>query len=193
MPLTDHDAREGELRAATIGGEPERLDGPVHLAEYDPAWPAQFLAHAERIREALGARALAVEHAGSTAVPGLAAKPVIDIVLSVADSRDEAAYVPALEAAGYTLRIREPGWYEHRLLRGTAPAANVHVFSSGCPEVARMLALRDRLRASEADRALYESAKRDLAARTWRYMQDYADAKSAVVAGVVRRAGVDPS
>lgn len=168
-------------------GEPRR--GPIALAEYDPGWPALFEREAARIRGALGDRALLVEHAGSTSVPGLAAKPIVDIVLAVPDSSDEGAYVPALEAAGYALRIREPDWYEHRVFRGPDTDINLHVFSRGCEEIDRMLAFRDHLRTNDADRALYERTKRELAAREWEFVQDYADAKTEVVKEIVARAG----
>jgi GrpB-like predicted nucleotidyltransferase (UPF0157 family) len=179
--------RDEEIRAATVG-ELQEHNAPVHLAAYDPQWPALFEREVGRIRAALGPEALRVEHVGSTSVPGLAAKPVIDIVLVVQDSADEAVYVPELEAAGYVLRIREPDWHEHRLLKGPDTNVNVHTFSRGCEEVDRMLAFRDRLRANDADRELYESAKRELAAREWRYVQHYADAKSAVVEEILTRA-----
>ena len=111
------------------------------------------------IRATLGARALLVEHVGSTSVPGLAAKPIIDIVLGVADSADEAAYVPPMETAGWLLRIREPGWFEHRLFKDPDWTINLHVFSAGCPEIDRMVAFRDRLRANDADRLRYEARR----------------------------------
>lgn len=114
------------------------------------------------------------------------------MLLAVADSADEAAYVPALEAAGYLLRIREPEWYEHRLFHGPDTVVNVHVFSAGCEEVERMLRFRDRLRADAADRALYERTKRELATRPWPRVQDYADAKSEVVAAILARAAAAP-
>jgi GrpB-like predicted nucleotidyltransferase (UPF0157 family) len=174
------------LAAVTVG-EPVVLAGPVELREYDPAWPELFEREEARIRAALGDRALRVEHVGSTSVPGLAAKPVIDVVLEVADPADEQAYVPPLEAAGHVLRIREPAWFEHRMLKGADPEANVHVFAPGCEETARMLAFRDHLRASAAERGLYERTKRELAAREWRYLQQYADAKSAVVREILDR------
>src|SRR6188508_1334122 len=126
--------REQELRKVTIG-EPWRVDGPIALAEYDPGWPALFDREAKRIRGALGDRALLLEHAGSTSVPGLAAKPIIDIVLAVSDSSDEDTYLPDLEAAGYVLRIREPEWYEHRVFKGPDTNINLHVFSEGCEEI----------------------------------------------------------
>jgi GrpB-like predicted nucleotidyltransferase (UPF0157 family) len=173
------------LGAVTVG-EPQRLSGSVTLVDYDPEWPRAFAREEERIRAALGERALRVEHTGSTSVPGLAAKPIIDIVLVVRDSADEAAYVPALEAAGYVLRIREPDWHEHRLLKDTS--VNLHVFSEGSVEVERMLLFRDWLRRNLADRELYERTKRELAGKEWQFVQEYADAKSAVVEQIIERA-----
>jgi GrpB-like predicted nucleotidyltransferase (UPF0157 family) len=181
-PLT-----EEEIRASTVG-ELTPHAAAIELAEYDPQWPLLFEREEQRIHGALGERALRVEHVGSTSVPGLAAKPLIDIVLVVADSSDEDAYVPALEAAGYALRIREPDWFEHRILKGPDTNVNVHTFSDGCSEVERMLAFRDWLRTHEDDRQLYESAKRDLAGREWKYVQNYADAKSEVVEQILSRA-----
>jgi GrpB-like predicted nucleotidyltransferase (UPF0157 family) len=179
---------EDELRAVTLG-EPTPLAAKIEIADYDPAWPALFEREAARIRSALGARALRLEHVGSTSVPGLPAKPRIDILLAVASSADEAAYVPPLEAAGYVLRIREPAWHEHRLLRGPDTDVNLHVFSDGCPELGRMLRFRDWLRAHAADRELYAREKRELARRDWKYTQEYADAKTAVVEAILARAG----
>jgi GrpB-like predicted nucleotidyltransferase (UPF0157 family) len=179
--------REEQLRAVTIG-EPNVLAGPVELVDYDPAWPVLFERESERIRGALGDRARLLAHTGSTSVPGLAAKPVIDMTLAVPDSADEGAYVPQLEAAGYVLRIREPDWYEHRVLKGPDTKVNLHVFSEGCPEIDRMLLFRDWLRANEHDRDLYERTKRELAGREWTYVQDYADAKTAIVEEIIARA-----
>ena len=167
---------------------PVRADGPIRLADPDPEWPARFAGEEQRIRVALGSRAVQVDHVGSTSVPGLAAKPVIDIVLVVADSADEAGYLPDLEAAGYRLQFREPDWYEHRFLRDHAPEVQVHVFSVGCPEVERMLLFRDHVRSRSDERELYERTKRELAARRWEYIQDYADAKSAVIEEIILRA-----
>ena len=121
-------------------------------------------------------------------MPGLAAKPIIDILLVVADSSDDAAYVPNMAEAGYVLRIREPEWHEHRLFKGPDTAINMHVFSEGCIEIARMIALRDHLRTDAADRTLYEQHKRELAARNWAFVQDYADAKSEIVEAILVRA-----
>jgi GrpB-like predicted nucleotidyltransferase (UPF0157 family) len=178
---------EALLRAVTIG-ELAVLAGPVELSEYDPVWPERFERLAAAIRSALGDRVRLLEHAGSTSVPGLAAKPIIDIVLAVADSTDEASYVPDLEALGYVLRIREPEWFEHRVLKLPDPLVNLHVFTEGATEIAKMLAFRDWLRTHDDERILYESTKRELAAREWKYVQHYADAKTEVVEGIMGRA-----
>jgi GrpB-like predicted nucleotidyltransferase (UPF0157 family) len=163
-------------------------NAPIALADYDPLWPVLFAREAARIRAALCDRAVQVEHAGSTSVPGLAAKPTIDIVLAVPDSSDEHAYVPALEAAGYVLRAREPGWFEHRMFKGPDTDINLHVFTAGAAEIDRMLLFRDWLRAHDSDRDAYLQVKRGLAKRTWRHVQHYADAKAAIVEQIIARA-----
>jgi GrpB-like predicted nucleotidyltransferase (UPF0157 family) len=175
------------LAEATVG-DPEALRKPIEISEYDPAWPALYEREETRIRSILGDRVIRLEHAGSTSVPGLPAKPLIDMVLEVPDSADEHAYVPDMEAGGYVLRIREPEWFEHRVFKGPDTNVNLHVFSAGCEEVDRMLLFRDWLRENEADRELYANAKRDLAAREWKYVQQYADAKTAVVHEIMARA-----
>lgn len=178
---------EEQILAANIGA-PLVLDGPIALRPYDPEWPSRYAALARDIRVALGAKVVALEHVGSTSVPGLSAKPVIDIILAVSDSGDETAYVPALEALGFALKIREPDWFEHRLLKTPDAGVNLHVFTDGCEEIARMIAFRDRLRTHDDDRRLYERTKQELARRTWKYMQNYADAKSEVVNAILARA-----
>ena len=181
-------AGEARIRAATIG-EPQRNDGPVELRPYDDSWPRLYALEAERVHGVLGSRVLRLEHVGSTSVPGLAAKPIIDMLLVVADSAREDEYVPPMEAAGYVLRIREPDWYEHRLFKGPDTNINLHVFSAGCVEIDRMLGFRDHLRANPDDRDLYLRTKRELASRHWNYVQEYADAKSEVVEAIIARAG----
>src|SRR4051794_25289306 len=168
--------------------EPRPHDAPIVLADYDPAWAERFAREADRIRGALGERAVVLEHAGSTSVPAMAAKPIVDIVLGAADPAPEDAYVPALEAVGYALHIREPGWHEHRLLKPPDRGVNLHVFAADSPEIARMLRFRDRLRSSPEAFELYLTTKRALAARTWPRVQDYADAKDAVVAEILGEA-----
>ena len=138
-------------------------NAPIQLIAYSSDWPALFIREADRVRATLGDRVLMLEHVGSTSVPGLAAKPIIDMILAVADSADEPAYVPAMESAGYVLRIREPEWHQHRLFKGPDTDINLHVYSLGCPEIDKMLMFRDWLRTNDADRELYERTKRDLA------------------------------
>ena len=166
---------------------PAPFAGRINLVDSDPTWPAQYEAVAARIRAALGDTAVVLEHAGSTSVPGLAAKNQIDVVLGVPDSTDEAAYVPALEAAGFEFALRESDWFEHRLFRGRDPKVNLHAFSADCEEIGRMLAFRDWLRTHPDDRELYEREKRRLAELTWNTMQDYADAKTGIVREIVGR------
>jgi len=176
-----------QIRAISVDGSPPEYQEIV-LVEYDPEWPAWFARAEEQIRGALGDAVLQLDHVGSTSVPGLAAKPLIDINLVVADTTDEAAYVPQLEAAGYSLRVREPEWYEHRLLRGYDPPVNLHVFPPGCEEVEQMLVFRNWLLANEADSELYARTKRELAQKEWKYVQNYADAKTAVIQEILGRA-----
>lgn len=181
-PKSDED-----LQKVTVG-ERKPHNAPVTLLEYDPEWPNRFDREAIRIRSVLGNKALQIEHVGSTSVPGLCAKPIIDILLVVIDSADETTYVPNLEKAGYTLRIREPEWFEHRLFKGPDTDINLHVFSEGASEVNRMLRFRDWLRSNNADRDKYASVKRNLAQRQWRHVQHYADAKSSIVHEIMERA-----
>ena len=180
-----------EIRVAHVG-EIKPLHGRVHIVAYDPRWVGLFEREAARVSGVLADRALRVEHVGSTAVPGLAAKPVIDIILVVADSTHEAAYVPLLEAAGYRLHLRE-AWHAHRLFKGPDTDVNLHVFSERCPEIDRMLTFRDWLRTNAADRLLYERTKRVLAQRDWAFVQNYADAKSSVIEEIIARALRDRS
>ena len=180
-------AVDAHLTAVTVG-EPTRIDGPIHLADPDPEWPRLAAREAARIRSLLGEQVRRLEHVGSTSVPGLAAKPIIDMVLAVTDSSDEASYAPVLEAAGYVLRIREPDWFEHRVFKGPYSDVNLHVFTEGASEIDRMVRFRDHLRSTAVDRELYAAVKIELAQRTWRYVQEYADAKSAVITEIIERA-----
>jgi GrpB-like predicted nucleotidyltransferase (UPF0157 family) len=184
-------ASEEQIQAMSVGVI-EPLTGPIEFVEADPEWPALYAREEARIRAALGDRVVRIEHTGSTAVPGLAAKPIIDITMIVADVSDEPAFVPDLEAAGYVLRIREsePDWYDHRVFKGPDTNVNLHVFSAGCPEMERMAGFRDWLRTHPDDRRLYEATKRDLVGRAWTYVQNYADAKTEVVEAIAARAGL---
>ena len=179
--------REEEIMSVTVG-VPEVLNNTIYLADYDPAWSSIFAELEKEIRGVLKDKVLLLEHVGSTSVPGLSAKPIIDMVLAVLDSSDESGYVPQLETIGYVLKIREPNWYEHRVLKPQNKKANLHVFTIGCEEIDRMIAFRDRLRNHPEDMKLYEATKRKLSQQTWKYTQDYADAKSAVVREIMNRA-----
>jgi GrpB-like predicted nucleotidyltransferase (UPF0157 family) len=164
---------------------------PIRVVDPDPTWPERFALLAERVRASLGPRVLTLDHIGSTSVPGLAAKPVIDLDLVVADPADEAAYVPPLESAGFVLAIREPWCWEHRLLRHRDPAANLHVFGPECPIPWRDRVFRDHLRSSAEDRALYAEAKRAAAVASTRAgerVQQYNARKEEVLRAVHRRA-----
>ena len=137
----------------------------VEVVAPDPVWPQSYGVVCARVAAALGDRVLAIEHVGSTAVPGLWAKPMIDVDLTVADSADEDAWLPDLDSAGFALRVREPDWEEHRVLRCQKPTANLHVFSPGAREPQRHRMFRDWLRAHQEDRDRYSEVKRELAAR----------------------------
>jgi GrpB-like predicted nucleotidyltransferase (UPF0157 family) len=183
----DVESYEKELADVTVG-ELRPLVGRIEIADYDPEWPKLYAREEGRIRSVLGDRVVRIEHTGSTSVPGLPAKPIIDITLEVPDSAAESDYVSDLEAAGYVLSIREPDWYEHRVFKGPDTNINLHTFSAGCEETDRMVLMRDWLRSNESDRELYAATKRELAARDWKYVQQYADAKTAVVQGILSRA-----
>ncbi len=182
---------EEQILAAHVVPIPQH-NSTIYLAEYDPEWPRLYEREATRVREALDGWVVLLEHVGSTSIPGLAAKPRIDILLVVPSSADEPSYVPPLEAAGFYLNVREPDWHEHRVFKRHDLDLNLHVFSPGCVEIERMLRFRDWLRTHPEDRALYERTKRELAARTWTYVQNYADAKTAVVEEILARAHEAP-
>ena len=188
LPATDR--RELALRAfravdpsfevANAGEDSE----PVVLVPYDPGWPARFEGLRDRFERALGAAARRIDHVGSTAVPGLAAKPVIDVQVSVLDLGQEDTYVPALNAAGVRLHHRDS---EHRFLLPpeTVPRdVHVHVCAAGSRLERRHVLFRDHLRATPAARDAYRAAK-DAAAREWsddRFA--YTEAKGEVIRGI---------
>lgn len=165
-----------------IGG---RESVPIVVVDYDEEWPKRYGLLRERVRAALGPAALGMEHIGSTSVPGLAAKPIIDVLVTVQDVEDEAAFVPALEGAGFVLRVREP---EHRMVRTPAKDVHIHLYASDHEAVSAYLDLRDWLRVDADDRALYERTKRLLATRTWADMNEYAEAKTDVILAILARA-----
>jgi GrpB-like predicted nucleotidyltransferase (UPF0157 family) len=173
---------DAELDAVLIGG---REPGIVRLVDYDPGWPARFDSERARIAAALGPLARNIEHIGSTAVPGLAAKPIIDALVEIDDPEAEPLYAPQLESVGYLLRVREP---RHRMFRTPARDVHVHIWPAGSAETLDYLLLRDRLRTHADDRQRYEGAKRALADRHWPDMNYYAEAKSAIIEEIKARA-----
>lgn len=175
--------RRADVTSVDLIGGREAL--AVELHDYDDRWPDAYLDHERRIRGALPTMDVKIEHIGSTSVPGLAAKPIIDIVVAVDDITAEEDYLPALLAAGYLLRVREPG---HRLVRTPERDVHVHVYAKTDPAVAEYLLLRDHLRTDADDRALYERTKRSLLSRKWDDMNDYADAKTDVIRAIKARA-----
>lgn len=176
---------------------PTPVNGTIAIVPYDNQWPVLYQRERTRIVEALGDRALSIDHVGSTSVPGLSAKPIIDIMLIVADCADEAVYVLDLLAAGYVLRIREPAKYAngtfdglgpHRVFKGSGIDLNLHVWSQYSPEIERNLIFRDWLRAHPEDLEIYEQTKLALAKRNWDNVQQYADAKTEVIEQIRNRA-----
>ena len=166
-----------------IGGVDRRT---IVVVPYRSEWPGLFRRHAARIADALGEAALRIEHIGSTAVPGLAAKPIVDLLVVVEDSGEEDAYLPAMEGCGYVLRVREPDFEEHRMFRTSDRDVHVHVLSRGSPEIGRYLRFRDALRGSAAFRTKYQRRKQVLARRSWPDMDAYADAKTEVIEAILR-------
>jgi len=174
--------RDAYLDSVLIGGREKR---EIVIVDYNTAWPARFEFQRDHLKHALGARALSIEHIGSTAVPGLAAKPIIDLLVTVSDPDDDKEIVAAMQSVGYELRVREPG---HRMFHTQQRDVHVHLWREADPEVERHLRFRDRLRCSPEDRLQYEKLKRELAARNWSHMQEYADAKGALIEAIIARA-----
>jgi GrpB-like predicted nucleotidyltransferase (UPF0157 family) len=170
-----------EQMAAALVGEPPATWQSIIIEDYDPAWADRFAAASSLLGEALSGLILAVEHVGSTSVPGLPAKPIIDIDLLIGDTADESRYLPALEELGYRLVLREPWWYGHRMLVSPAEDVHLHVWPSGAPEPVRHRLFRDWLRAHPADRDLYAATKRRLARDTVHRPGDYSLAKNDVI------------
>jgi GrpB-like predicted nucleotidyltransferase (UPF0157 family) len=177
--------KDEALETGLIGGVEKR---EIEIVDYNPGWPNKFQTYAKIIASALGDGALRIEHIGSTSVPGLAAKPIIDILLVVRASAEEPSYVPQMESAGYVLRVREPGFHEHRMFRTPERDGHIHVFSLGSPEIERYLTFRDRLVRNAEDRQLYEATKRRLAAQPWPDMNAYAEAKTGVIGRIIAAA-----
>jgi GrpB-like predicted nucleotidyltransferase (UPF0157 family) len=170
------------LDQAIIG---ERQPGPVRLVEYDAHWPAQFERIRERLVHALRATATTVEHIGSTAIPGMVAKPIVDVLVTVNDVEDEPRYLPAIVGLGYALRVREDG---HRMFRPASRDAHVHVCAEGSRKQRDYLLLGDWLRRSAEDRGAYGRLKWKLATEDWPDVNYYAQAKSPLISQILERA-----
>jgi GrpB-like predicted nucleotidyltransferase (UPF0157 family) len=172
---------------AGLVGEPPRTWESVVIVEYDPSWAQRFEAVRSALTEALGGLVINVEHVGSTAVPGLAAKPVVDIDLVIEDTAEESGYLPALERLGYRLVLREPWWHGHRMLLSPTEDVNLHVWPQGAPEPVRHRLFRDWLRAHPHDRERYAATKRRLARDTAHRPRDYSLAKNDVIDEIYAR------
>jgi GrpB-like predicted nucleotidyltransferase (UPF0157 family) len=183
----DEALREEEIRASTVG-ELRMHGGPITLVPYDDRWPKLFARQAEHIRGVLGERALMIEHVGSTAVPGLSAKPIIDLLLVVDDSAREEAYMSDMEAAGYVLQIREPHWTNTGCSRAPTPTSMSTSSRGDAPRSTGCFRSETPLRSNQEDRLLYERTKQELARREWKYVQNYTDAKGEVVEDILARA-----
>ncbi len=184
-----HVPSEAEIAAARL----PRADVPevVEVVAPDPTWPQRYAVVRDRVLAALADRVLALEHVGSTSVPGLWAKPVVDVDLTVADPADEDRWLPDLERAGFVLRVREPEWEQHRCLRGSEPAVNLHVWPPGAREAQRHLLFRDHLRAHPDARERYAEVKRDVAAHGFTDAMLYNNAKAAFVYDLYEQVFVD--
>ena len=158
----------------------------IKIEPYSPEWPSLFETKKCQIAKALPGIALKIEHIGSTAVPGLSAKPVIDIDLIVENPDCEVDYLPPLVALGYVLTVRELSWYRHRMLRHDAPRVNLHVWEPNCPEHVRHVLFRDWLRENPDDRKRYADSK--LKAKVGvKNVEDYNRNKQAVIREIYQR------
>ncbi len=182
-----------EQMAAALVGEPPAKWQSIVIEDYDPAWVRQFAAASARLSQALGDQVISIEHVGSTSVPGLAAKPIIDIDLSIEDTAAESRYLPALERLGYRLVLREPWWHGHRMLVSAAEDVHLHVWPRDAPEPIRHRLFRDWLCLHPEDLELYATTKRRLARDTAQQPGDYSLAKNEVIDAIYARIFSSPA
>lgn len=168
------------IQKVVVSGKVEH-NQTIVLKPYDENWSILFEREKQRISTILKDKALMIEHIGSTSVPGLIAKPIIDILLVVEDAGKEEDYVDDLVSHGYILRIKEPDFENHHMFLGSDTDIHLHVFSKGSKEIEKYLLFRNYLRAHQEVRELYANTKKTLAKKKWKYVQNYADAKSDVV------------
>jgi GrpB-like predicted nucleotidyltransferase (UPF0157 family) len=162
------------------------------VVPHDPAWAAMFQASAAEIAAVLGPELLAIHHAGSTAIPGIRAKPIIDIVVEARQLSALDSHTAALSALGYEAR-GEFGIAGRRFFTRSSNGQrthNVHCFQTGHPEIERMLNLRDYLLAHPDEARTYSRLKEDLSRQFPSDIDRYTDGKSAFVETIVRRAHV---
>ncbi len=174
------------VETGLIGGIEKRA---IEIVPYRSDWPLQFKSHAQRIKNALLGTALIIEHIGSTSVEGLAAKPIIDIVVGVSDASDEDRYLPHMQSIGYQLRVREPAFAEHRMFRNAQRDVHIHFYAADADEIDRYLLFRNVLRADPKWRDKYAALKHDLSKRDWEDMNEYANAKTAFINGLIPMKG----
>jgi GrpB-like predicted nucleotidyltransferase (UPF0157 family) len=176
--------REAMAKGGRVLG-PNRPGDPIKIAPYDPRWPGRFQTMRARLAEALGGTAMRIDHVGSTSIPGLAAKPIIDIQISVPDVEDEQAYVAPIESLGLALRWAEPGHRYFRPPPGLPRDYQVHVCTIGSEWERVHLLFRDYLRSHADVAAQYEALKHDLAARHTGERVAYNDAKAPLIDSTV--------
>lgn len=164
---------------------------PVSIVEPRDSWQKDGEALIQQIRDAIGPRAIRLDHIGSTSVGGMPAKPIIDVDLTIADPSKEEEWLPQLEDTGLILTVREPWWFHHRMLETPERDAHIHVFGPDSAEPLKHLVLRNWLRESEEDRQLYAQTKRDAAAETvarGETLNEYNQRKQEVLRAIYQRA-----
>jgi GrpB-like predicted nucleotidyltransferase (UPF0157 family) len=182
-----HERADGLERHSSLD---ERFDPAVRIVDYDPTWPVQAAAEVSLLRSALGNLAMRAEHVGSTAVRGLAAKPIIDLQLSVDAIKPPEPYVDPLERLGY-LFVPDPDSPDYHLFAKPPRrprSYHLHVCEAGSWHEARHLAVRDYLRAHGDEAARYAAVKRSLVARHPRDRLAYISGKAEYVDALERRA-----
>jgi GrpB-like predicted nucleotidyltransferase (UPF0157 family) len=168
----------------------ERSDPAIRVVDYDPAWPALAAAEIPRIEAAVGEVAVRIDHVGSTAVPGLAAKPIVDLQLAVDAIEPRARYVRSLEGLGYLFAPDPelPDLHFFGLPAERPRTHHLHVCAAGGEHELRHLALRDYLRTHPDEASEYGALKRDLAARHPGDRLAYIEGKERYVAALEERA-----
>ena len=177
-----------DWETGVIGGIEKRK---IKIVKYNNDWHSKFLEHKNKIQNCLGDIVIGIEHIGSTSVPNLSAKPIIDILLIVNDSANEDKYLKKMEDAEYELRVREPDFHEHRMFRTSEKDVHIHVLSKGSTEIDEYILFRNRLRSNDTDRIRYEKVKLYLAKSNWNDMNEYADAKTKIIKEIIESTKIE--